>query len=114
MDFKRRKHEQAVASAIAHELHRVMGPILPEMLATRNDIVCGVFSKAFDQYKIFDEAVAARILKFVPKRLAELNLKFADFNRQLSAAIRQGGDRDRRHHQPDGALNPRLYVTGRI
>jgi hypothetical protein len=113
MDFKQRARERAIASEIAHELHRVMGPILPEMLATRNDIVCGVFSKAFDQYKIFDEAVAARILKFVPKRLAELNLKYAEFDRQLSAATRQRvSDRERRHHQPDGALNPRL--TGRI
>jgi hypothetical protein len=101
MDLKRRKFEQSVASAIAHELHRVMGPILPEMLATRNDIVCGVFSTVFDQYKIFDEAVAARILKFVPKRLAELNFKFAEFNRQFNAAMRP-------------AINPeRLALTHR-
>jgi hypothetical protein len=104
MDFKRRKLEHAIASEIAHELHRVMGPILPEMLATRNDIVCGVFSRAFDQYKIFDEAVAVRILKFVPKRLAELNLKFAEFNRQFDAAIRHP-------RQPSGSSSAIFNLT---
>jgi hypothetical protein len=49
MDLKSRKHERAVASEIAHEIHRVMGPILPEMLAEKNDVVCGIFADALSE-----------------------------------------------------------------
>jgi hypothetical protein len=99
MDFNRRTRERAIASEIAHELHRALGAIRPEELVGENrDVVEKVFGTAFDRHGVTAEAVAARILKFVPKRLAELNLKFADFNRQLDAAIR--------HRQPASSLVP--------
>jgi hypothetical protein len=88
MDFKRRKLEHAIASEIAHELHRVMGPILPEMLAEKNDVVCGIFAEAFDRHGVAAEAAGARILAAVPAELARLNFKYAEFNRQLDAATR--------------------------
>jgi hypothetical protein len=55
----------ARSRVIAHELHRVMGPILPEMLATRNDIVCGVLSSP-KMARSVRKALEAKILAGEP------------------------------------------------
>jgi hypothetical protein len=89
MDIKRRAKERRIAELIALELNRVLGPVLPEMLAVRNDTVCGIFSAAFDSHRVVDEASAERILHFVPAYLATLNESFATLNAKLDAAIRQ-------------------------
>jgi hypothetical protein len=84
-----RTRERAIAAEIADELHRVLGPILPQDLAGKNgDIVRGVFGDAFDRHGIINETVAARILARVPKVLARMNLQFAELNRQLAVAAR--------------------------
>jgi hypothetical protein len=89
MDIKRRARERAIAAEIAGEIHRVMGPTMPEALVGENrDIVCGVFADAFDRHGIVTEASGARILGYVPKVLAGLNQSFADLNRKLDAAVR--------------------------
>jgi hypothetical protein len=88
MDFKRRKHERAVAAKIASELHRVLGPIAPETLAVKSEVTCKVFSEVFDYYGV-TESAAERILHLVPAILADLNLKFAELNSRLDAVIRQ-------------------------
>ena len=89
MDLRRRTRERQIAEGIAAELHRVMGPILPEMLATKNAVIHKVFADAFDFYSVTDEPSAGRILAHVPKALAGLNLKFAELQRRLDAAMRQ-------------------------
>jgi hypothetical protein len=88
MDFKRRKFEQSVASEIAHEIYRTLGPTMPEALAVKSDVICRVFGEAFDRHGVVTESAAERILSFVPAELAALNFRFADFNRQLTVAIR--------------------------
>jgi hypothetical protein len=90
MDFnlKRRAFERAVAFKIAEDLTHTLGPILPEALAVKSDVVCRIFSDALDQNRIVDETAAERILHYVPAFLAEMNLKYAEFDRQLTAAIR--------------------------
>jgi len=99
-NFKR-KRELAIASEIANELFRALGPaMMPESLGEKNrDVVEKVFGDAFDRHGVVAESSGARILGFVPSMLAKLNFKFAEFDRQLDAAIRQGSDRERRHHQ---------------
>jgi hypothetical protein len=87
MDLKRRKKEQAIAAEIANEIHRQLGPTMPEELAVKNDVICEIFGDAFDRHSI-TESAADRILAFVPAYLAGLNLKFAELNRKLDAAVR--------------------------
>jgi hypothetical protein len=82
------KRERQIAEEIANELHRVFGPIMPEALAEKNDAICKIFADAFDRYHVVSEASGARILAYVPKVLADLNLKFAELDRQLDAAVR--------------------------
>ena len=89
MDLRRRTRERQIAEGIAAELHRRMGPILPEMLATKNAVIHKVFADAFDLHSDTDEPSAGRILAHVPKALADLNREFAVLNRQLDFAIRQ-------------------------
>ena len=88
MDLKRRKKEQAVAAEIADELTRALGPIAPETLAIKSDTVCRIFSDALDRNGVVDESAAERVLAFVPGILADVNLKFADLQRKLDAAVR--------------------------
>jgi hypothetical protein len=92
----KRKRERAIASEVANELFRVLGAIRPEELVGENrDVVERIFGHAFDRHGVVAEASGARILEFVPKVLASLNLKYAEFNRQIDAAIR--------HQQPAGS-----------
>ncbi len=86
MDIAR---ERRVAEEIASELHRVLGPTMPEALAEKSDVVCGIFADAFDRHGIVDESVGARILGHVPKFLATMNQSLADLNAKIDAAIRQ-------------------------
>jgi hypothetical protein len=88
MDFKQRSLERQIASEIAHEIHRVSGPTLPENLD--QETVCGIFADHFDRHKIVAEDVGGRILnKYVPRELAKLNSKFAELNQKFDAAMRQ-------------------------
>jgi hypothetical protein len=86
-NLKRRKFEQACASEIAHELTRALGPIAPETLAIKSDTVCRIFSDALDRNGVVDESAAERVLAFVPGILADVNLKFAELNSRLDAAM---------------------------
>jgi hypothetical protein len=89
MDFNQRARERRIANEIAHEIHRVMGPTLPEALVGENsDVVCGIFADAFDRWHVVSEVSGERILAHVPKVLAELNLEFAERNCRLAAAMR--------------------------
>jgi hypothetical protein len=95
MDLKRRSRERAIASEIAHKIYRALGPAMPEALVGGNrDVVCGIFADVFDSHGVVSEASGGRILEFVPKVLASLNLKYAELHRQIDAAIR--------HRQPAG------------
>jgi hypothetical protein len=87
MDLKRRKKEQAVAAEIANEIHRQLGPTMPEELAVKNDVICEIFGDAFDRHSI-TESAADRILAFVPVVLADLNREYAELNSRLDAAVR--------------------------
>jgi hypothetical protein len=88
-NLRRRSREHGIAEEIASELHRALGPTMPEALVGDNrDIVCGIFADAFDRHHVVSEASGARILKYVPSTLAKLNFEFAEFDRQLDAAIR--------------------------
>ena len=87
-NLKRRKFEQAIASEIAHELTRALGPIAPETLAIKSDTVCRIFSDALDRNGVVDESAAERVLAFVPGMLAGMNQTFAELNRRLDAAVR--------------------------
>jgi hypothetical protein len=87
MDLKRRKYEQAVAAEIAHELHRALGPAMPEVGENR-DTVCRIFADAFDRHQVVSEASGERILKCVPKILAGLYQSYYELNRRLDAAVR--------------------------
>jgi hypothetical protein len=89
INLKRRARERAIASEIANELHRALGPMPPEALAEKNDDICKVFADAFDRHHVVSEASGERILAHVPKVLAGLNQSFADLNRKLDAAMRQ-------------------------
>ena len=81
---------ERIAEYIASELHRLLGPIMPQDLAGGNgDTVRGVFGDAFDRNHVVREPVAARILARVPRELARLNLQFAELNLRLDAAVRQ-------------------------
>jgi hypothetical protein len=83
-----RTRERAIAEEIANEIHRVLGPVMPEDVGDKNqDLVCGIFAGAFDRYRVVDEAAGARILSLVPSVLAELNFNFAKLNRQLDVAV---------------------------
>jgi hypothetical protein len=53
----------------------------------------GFFLTPWIRTAFVDESAAERVLHYVPAFLAELNLKFAEFDRQLDAAIRQGSTR---------------------
>jgi hypothetical protein len=86
-NLKRRKSERAVAAEIANELHRTLSPTRPEALAEKSDVICKVFGDAFDRHGI-TESAAERVLSYVPAILADMNLKFAEMNRRLDAAIR--------------------------
>jgi hypothetical protein len=88
MDIKRRARERAIAAEIAHELHRALGPTMPEALGENRDIVCGIFADAFDRHQVVSEASGERILAYVPLELAERHRKFAELHRQLDAAVR--------------------------
>jgi hypothetical protein len=90
MDFnlKRRARERGIAEDLARELHRLLGPHSPQALAEHSDVVCETFGRIFDRHGIVNESAGARILSYVPVELARLNFKFAEFNRQLDAAIR--------------------------
>jgi hypothetical protein len=79
--------DRRIAEEIAHELQRVLGPILPEELAENRDAVCGVFDRVFDRHRIVNEDVGARILARVPKELARLNLQYVETNRRLNVAV---------------------------
>jgi hypothetical protein len=86
MDMKRRKRSREIATEIATEINRVLGPIMPEMLATKNDVIQKVFGDAFDRHGV-SEAEAEIILSYVPGMLAANNAQFADLHRKLDAAI---------------------------
>jgi hypothetical protein len=79
--------ERQIAEEIASELHRVLGPVMPERLGEHPDVVQGVFGDAFDRHGVVDEACASRILARVPKELAARNFKLAELNRQLDLAV---------------------------
>jgi hypothetical protein len=85
-NLNRRKREREIAAEIADELHRVLGPTSPEVLAEKSDLVCGIFADSFDRHQVVSEASGERILAHVPLVLADLNRKFAELNRQLDAA----------------------------
>ena len=87
-NLKRRTFERSVALQIAQELTRTLGPVQPEMLAQKNDVICRVFGEALDRNQIVDESAAERILSYVPRLLADMNRQHAELNRQLDAAIR--------------------------
>jgi hypothetical protein len=91
MDIKRKAREHAIAAEIADELHNALGPVMmPEALTAKNgDIVRETFGRVFDRHHVVSEAVAARILKHVPKVLAAHNAKFAELHCRLDAAVRQ-------------------------
>jgi hypothetical protein len=82
-----RARERRIAEEIARELHRAIGNLMPESLPAHGDVVRSTFGDAFDRHHIVDETVAARILARVPRTLARLNLKFAELNAQLDAAV---------------------------
>jgi hypothetical protein len=90
MDFnlKRRARERGIAEDLARELHRLLGPHSPQALAEHSDVVCETFARIFDQHGVVAESSGARILSFVPAELARLNFKYAELDRQLTAAIR--------------------------
>ena len=88
MDFKRRKHERAIASEIANELNRVLGRAMPEALADNRDIVCGIFATVFDRHHVVTEDAGERILQCVPKILAGRYQSYAELNSRLAAAVR--------------------------
>ena len=88
MDIRLRARERRIAEEIARELHRALGPHAPEALAENSDVVCGIFSAAFDEHRVVSESSGARILAYVPAELARLNQSFADLNLKLDAAIR--------------------------
>ena len=98
MDFKRRKHERAIASEIANELNRVLGRAMPEALADNRDIVCGIFATVFDRHHVVTEDAGARILSFIPGVLACLHQPFArpDLDRKLDAAMPNATSRGQR------------------
>ena len=87
MDFNQRSRERRIAEAIAQEIHRVLGPTMPERLGDNQDIVCGVFADFFDSHQVVAEAEGARILKLLPLVLAKLNLKHAELQCRLDAAV---------------------------
>jgi hypothetical protein len=88
----RARRERQIAEEIAHEIQRrVLGPTMrPEDLVGQNETVCGVFADFFDRHQVVSEESGARILAHVPKVLAKLNFEFAERNRRLDAATRQG------------------------
>jgi hypothetical protein len=88
LNFKRRSRERAIASEIANELYHALGPAMPEALAENRDVVCETFARVFDRHGIVTEASGSRILAYVPKVLADLNLKFAELKSRLDAAVR--------------------------
>jgi hypothetical protein len=83
------KRERRIAEEIANELHRALGPIMPEDLGENSEVVERVFGDAFDRHHVVSEASGARVLGYVPAELARLNQSFADLNQKLDAAIRQ-------------------------
>ena len=87
INLKRRAREHAIAAEIADELHRALGPGMPEALGENREIVCEVFGRVFDRRQILTESSGARILGYVPRVLPSVNLKFADLNRKLDAAM---------------------------
>ena len=88
MDFIRRAKERRIAEEIARELHRVMGPFVPEMLTIKSDAVAAIFTAAFDSHNVVDERAAERILHHVPVVLADLNREYAELNSRIDAAMR--------------------------
>jgi hypothetical protein len=82
------KRERRIAEEIASELHRVLGPTMPEVLAAKSDVVCGIFADAFDRHHVNSEVSGERILAHVPRVLAALNESFAALNAKLDAAVR--------------------------
>src|ERR1035437_2911877 len=92
VNLRRRARERAIAAEIANELAlspAMQGGLTPEPLSDNSSLVCEVFGRVCDRHQVVTEDAGARILEYVPKVLAKLNLKFADLNRQLDAAIRQ-------------------------
>jgi hypothetical protein len=87
VNLRRRARERAIASEIANKLYRALGPAMPEVGENR-DTVCRIFADAFDRHGIVDESAGGRILGYVPRVLADLNLKFAELNSRLDAAMR--------------------------
>jgi hypothetical protein len=94
-NLRRRAFERAVALKIAQDLTHTLGPIRPESLVVMNDVVCRIFSDALDKNGVDDESAAERILHYVPAFLAQLNLKYAESDRQLNAAIRHRSHQSR-------------------
>jgi hypothetical protein len=88
MDFLRRAKERRISEEIAAEINRQLGPIPPETLAERNELICAIFGAALDRHKIVNEAIAARVMAFVPQFLADQHRKFAELDRKLGAAMR--------------------------
>ena len=80
--------DNLIAHEIEYEIRRALGPILPETLTDRDDVVCAVFERVFNAYDIRVEAEAERIVALVPALLAEKNRKFFEFQSQLGAAVR--------------------------
>src|ERR1019366_6279067 len=89
MDFIRKAKERRISEEIARELHRVMGPFVPEMLTIKSDAVEAIFTAAFDSHNVVDERAAERILHHIPMVLADLNREYAELNSSLAAAVRQ-------------------------
>jgi hypothetical protein len=88
-NLKRRTFERCVALQVAQELTRTLGPVQPEMLTQKNDVICRVFGEALDRNGIVDEGAAERILHYIPKTLADMNRQHAALHHRLDAAIRQ-------------------------
>ena len=88
MDFIRRAKERRISEEIARELHRVMGPFVPEMLTIKSDAVVAIFTAAFDSHNVVDERAGERILHHVPVVLADLNREYAELDSRLAAAMR--------------------------
>jgi hypothetical protein len=82
------KRERRIAEEIANELHRALGPIMPEDLGENSEVVERVFGDAFDRHHVVSESAGARVLGYVPAELARLNFKYAELQLRLDAAMR--------------------------
>lgn len=94
VNLTRRKFEQSVAADVAEQLFCALGPGIP--IEDRRETVCRVFGEGLDRHNISTEAAAARILHFIPAKLADINRRHDELQRRLDAAFNDRG----RHLQP--------------